>query len=323
MNYVGIIGENYGYISNIEVLETKVTGINRVASLVCNSDNAKGIENIIGEKITVTATGDYVGGIVAYVYNHLCYNIQIKDSTIEGNNNIGGVFGYAKGKSEEKNIQNISANNIKVTGNSNVGGITGQTRDYGMQFANIYNSEIYGTGENIGGAIGQKLDWSDVKSISVKECNIEGIGIDSRNVGGAIGNDESNQIANIYVCNTTIKSTGNDVGGLIGRKSYHSRVELSVGYNLSVSGSGDVGGLIGSGNAKIQKCYINANVKASINAAGGLIGNLTNIEMNDINNTSELNESYFVGKVIGEKNVGGQIGNIEAVSYTHLTLPTT
>ena len=37
--------------------------------------------------------------------------------------------------------------------------------------------------------------------------------------------------------------------------------------------------------------------------------------MNDVNNTSELNESYFVGKVIGEKNVGGQIGNIEEDIY--------
>lgn len=86
-----------------------------------------------------------------------------------------------------------------MTGNSNVGGITGQTRDYGMQFANIYNSEIYGTGENIGGAIGQKSDWAHVKSISVKECNIEGIGIDSRNVGGAIGNDASNYLIQIYM----------------------------------------------------------------------------------------------------------------------------
>jgi len=315
MNYVGIIGENYGYINNIKVLGTKVTGINRVAGLVCNSKNAKGIENIIAEKITVTATGNEVGGIVGNVYRHLCYNIQIKDSTIKANNYIGGIFGVAQGKGDVENIRNISANNIEVTGNSNVGGITGQTRDYGMQFANIYNSEIYGTGENIGGAIGQKSDWAHVKSVSVKECNIEGIGIASRNVGGAIGNDASNYITNIYVCNTTIKSTGNDVGGLIGRKSYHSQVELSVGYNLSVSGSGDVGGLIGSGNAKIQKCYINANVKASINAAGGLIGNLKNIEMNDINNTSELKESYFVGTVIGEKNVGGQIGNIEEDIY--------
>ena len=315
MNYVGIIGENYGYINNIKVLETKVKGISRVAGLVCNSKNAKGIENIIGEKITVTATGNEVGGIAGNVYRHLCYNIQIKDSTIKANNYIGGIFGVAQGKGDGENIRNISANNIEVTGNSNVGGITGQTRDYGMQFANIYNSEIYGTGENIGGAIGQKSDWAHVKSISVKECNIEGIGIDSRNVGGAIGNDASNYITNIYVCNTTIKSTGNDVGGLIGRKSYHSRVELSVGYNLSISGSRNVGGVIGSGNAKIQKCYINANIEAGINAAGGLIGNLTNIEMNDVNNTSELNESYFVGKVIGEKNVGGQIGNIEEDIY--------
>ena len=315
MNYVGIIGKNYGYISNIEVLETKVTGINRVASLVCNSDNAKGIENIIGEKITVTATGDYVGGIVAYVYNHLCYNIQIKDSTIEGNNNIGGVFGYAKGKSDEKNIQNISANNIKVTGNSYVGGLEGIIENYGIDYSNICNSEIQGTGTGIGGAIGFSNNWDSMDSIVVKKCNVRGKGLQARNVGGIIGWDGANLVRYLYAYDTKIENEGINAGGLIGLKDSGHQITYSVGYNLSVSGSRNVGGVIGSGNAKIQKCYINANVKASINAAGGLIGNLTNIEMNDINNTSELNESYFVGKVIGEKNVGGQIGNIEEDIY--------
>ena len=219
------------------------------------------------------------------------------------------------GKNEKENMHHILANNINIIGNNSVGGLAGKTGDYGVNFSKIYNSEIIGKGDNIGGIIGYKIDWAGMQAISVEKCNVEGKGIESNNVGGLIGKDAGNALRYTYAADSTVKSSGKNVGGIVGDKEKNTAIMFSGGYNLKVSGTENVGGIVGNGNAKIQKCYMNAEVKSIISTAGGFVGNLMNADMEDSNNVSELYQSYFVGAVIGEKNIGGQIGKIENDIY--------
>ena len=61
--------------------------------------------------------------------------------------------------------------------------------------------------------------------------------------------------------------------------------------------------------------YINAEVEAYADTAGGIVGNLKNENMTGSSNSSSLFQNYFVGTVTGKQNVGGQVGKIESDIY--------
>ena len=252
---------------------------------------------------------------MAYSEKSSAYNIKIENSTIQGYNYVGGIGGNVYGKDENEKVSDLLANNIKVIGNSNVGGLAGRSTNYGVTKSKICNSEIVGSGQSVGGAIGEKEDWSVVRTIVVENCNIEGTGVGSTNVGGIIGRNYGNEINNMYVSKTTVSTNGKDVGGIIGKVENNTGMICCGAYKIKVSGEQNVGGLLGNGNAKIQKCYANADVTSYTNTAGGLIGNLQNKEMSANVNTSSLIQNYFVGTVNGKKNVGGHIGNVEDDIY--------
>ncbi len=93
MSYTGIVGNTSGYINNIKMTEVEVTGTNYVGGLLCYSDGSNGIENIQADNITIQATGTNIGGIVAYNRKNNISNIEIKNSIINGKNDVGGAIG--------------------------------------------------------------------------------------------------------------------------------------------------------------------------------------------------------------------------------------
>ena len=252
---------------------------------------------------------------MAYSEKSSIYNIKIENSNIHGYNRVGGIVGDVLGKNENERVSNLLANNIKVEGNSIIGGLAATSADYGVINSKISNSEIVGSGYSIGGAIGEKRDWSVVRNIVVEKCNVEGTGIESKNIGGIIGTNYGNEINYMYVNETSVSTNGKDVGGIIGKVENNTGINSCGAYKVKVSGDQNVGGLLGNGNAKIQRCYANADVIAYTNTAGGLIGNLKNKEMSANVNTSSLIQNYFVGTVNGKNNVGGHIGNVEDDIY--------
>ena len=252
---------------------------------------------------------------MAYNEKSSNYNIKIENSTIQGSNFVGGIGGNVFGKNDNERVSNLLANNIKVKGISKIGGLAGRSADYGVINSKICNSEIVGSGSSIGGAIGEKVDWAEVRTIVVENCNIEGTGVESANIGGIIGINYGNTINYMYASETKVSTNGKDVGGIIGKVENNTGMNACGAYKLKVSGNQNVGGLLGNGNAKIQRCYANADVIAYTNTAGGLIGNLRNKEMSANVNTSSLIQNYFVGTVNGKNNVGGHIGNVEDDIY--------
>ena len=315
VNYVGIIGNSSGYVNNIKMSNINITGQKYVSGLLCYSNSSNGIENIDAEKITIKANGDTVAGVVAYNRNNYINNIEIRESEIEGNNNVGGAIGDAIGKNDNDSIKNITAESINVKGENKVGGLIGISNNYGLRYSKIKSSTIVGNGNYLGGAIGYKNDWSTANNIVVEDCTIENNNVNSEGTGGITGYDSGNTTNYNYIKNSTINSVGKSVGGLFGIKLSNTGLAYSAGYNLNIIGDSNVGGLIGSGNAKMYGNYINAEVEAYADTAGGIVGNLKNENMTGSSNSSSLFQNYFVGTVTGKQNVGGQVGKIESDIY--------
>ena len=315
INYVGIIGNSSGYINNIKMTEVNVTGQNYVASLLCYSNGSNGIENVQADNITIQATGNNVGGVVAYNSGNIINNIYIKDSEIEGNDTVGGTVGVGVGKNDNEKVKNITAENIEVIGKSSIGGLIGNSGDFGLSNSKVINSKIQGNGNRVGGAIGVKYSWSIDFNITVENCEIKNTSVESEGTGGIVGYDSGNKIQYFYIRDSQIISAGKNIGGLFGMKLSNSNISSSAGYNLKIEGDNNVGGILGSGNAKLNNNYINADIKVYTDTAGGFIGKLQNENMSSGSNVSNIYINYFVGTITGKKNVGGQIGNIESDIY--------
>ena len=316
MSYTGIVGNTSGYINNIKMTEVEVTGTNYVGGLLCYSDGSNGIENIQADNITIQATGTNIGGIVAYNRKNNISNIEIKNSIINGKNDVGGAIGNGAGLDENNVISNIIASDINVKGTStNIGGIIGISGDFGLRNSKIINSTISANSSYLGGAIGYKSDWSVSSNVVVENCAIENSGIASEGTGGIVGYDSSNDLQYYYIKDSQIISAGKNVGGIVGKKLSNTSVMYSAGYNLTVEGDSNVGGIVGSGNAKINHAYINANIKVYTDTSGGFIGELQNENMSDGSNVSSIFHNYFVGTITGKNNIGGQIGKIDSDIY--------
>lgn len=95
---------------------------------------------------------------------------------------------------------------------------------------------------------------------------------------------------------------GNDYVGAISGKNEVENVMYDIqAENISVIGNNFVGGLFGKTEGLIYGISATGNVKGC-DFVGGLIGELTK---------SGIQDSYFVGKVSGDNNVGGLSGSIE------------
>lgn len=150
-NYVGVISQiPNGNLENIELEDITINGNQYVGGLgayVITRD----IRNVKANHINITATGNFIGGIIGYQsisvdQESKIENIVIENSNITGNNYTGGVFGYGK-------VSRTTIRNSNVSGHSIVGGIGGQfiggRGDTEMADLLAENSTIQGTGEQI------------------------------------------------------------------------------------------------------------------------------------------------------------------------------
>lgn len=144
-------------------------------------------------------------------------------------------------------------------------------------------------------------------------------------------------ISNLKLENSKISNTVADVGALA-RKAEYSEIENVIGNKIEVTSSNkQIGGLIGSmtnsfvtnthitgatisgntrvgmiagyvGQSQIQESSANGKIKSKGNAVGGLIG--------EAYNKSIILNSYSIGNVQGNTNIGGLIGLLTNSSVT-------
>ena len=304
----GLVGKNYGGISNSDDQSTVIAGANTVAGGIAGvngtADKGGTIDNVQSNSAVTT-------GVLA------------KDQYAS---NLGGIVGKNEMLLDKYNINNVSAHGITgKTGNTQTsGGIVGTNEG---RISNAYNESIIHGSENIGGVAGKNV--TQASNSKLAELNdvanaVEIIGdAGSQNVGGLVGMQDhatTNQGRN------TGAITGcTNVGGMVGYNtagSYLNNLENSP--QATITGIKNVGGIAGVNEGVISaddqlnlvnsgKIYGWENVGGIAGKNSGKIDNVnSNINLYVIDeatrtalkgNTVITPNAQFFGGVTGE-NVG-------------------
>ncbi|MDR1691949.1 MAG: type II secretion system GspH family protein, partial [Oscillospiraceae bacterium] len=238
-NVGGVVGSSSGEISGIGVKDSTVSGDNSVGGVAGETTGIGGtIHSIYIENMTIKGTysaSSNIGGVVGFARGavgntEITNSIDVKNVRIY--NDKGGSLLYAGGVagavSRTASISNAVATGLDIDGNNNIGGIAGSTNGP-ISNVSVYNSNISGTVEYIGGITGNAGDSrSIIDGAIVQNSIIEGTFTTNRFIGGIAGKSIT------AVRNTTFISS---------EESEESEALVPV---KAVSTSDSVGGIIGS-----------------------------------------------------------------------------
>ena len=305
----GLVGKNYGGISNSNDQSTVIAGAGTVAGGIAgvngtNADKGGTIDNVQSNSAVTT-------GVLA------------KDQYAS---NLGGIVGKNEMLLDKYNINNVSAHGITgKTGNTQTsGGIVGTNEG---RISNAYNESIIHGSENIGGVAGKNV--TQASNSKLAELNdvanaVEIIGdAGSQNVGGLVGKQDH---ATINQGRNTGAITGcTNVGGMVGYNTADSYLKnLENSPQATITGITYVGGIAGVNEGEISadnqlnlvnsgKIYGWENVGGIAGKNSGKIDNVnSNINLYVIDeatrsalkgNTVITPNAQFFGGVTGE-NVG-------------------
>lgn len=170
---------------------------------------------------SVTASGDYVGGVSGY--HAFTSDIAIDVGTVSSENGayVGGIAGYIE--SSGSVLENFAVRAERIVGNSRVGGLFGghpSSSNFELNNVRVEISEIAASGDFAGGVVGE-LDVSqfypvlknisvDVKTISAKSA-----------LGGLFGTGNGHfTLRNVSSRVNLVGAEGADLGGLNGSSFY-------------------------------------------------------------------------------------------------------
>ena len=233
----GLFGHLTGQVSNLNLENVKVSGTNYIGALAGYSTGT--ITNCSATNIEITGTGNYIGGLVGDTTAVLKNNTVSGTITTSGDNS-GGIVGHSTA------VVSDNTANISINGKANVGGIVGNTTNAVNN--NAAEGTIIATGNNIGGIIGYTTSNASGDHFN---GNITGV----TNVGGIIGYS----YVNTYTTNITLSyCIGNvtgtsNVGGICGNMYMNENWDRYEGTN-------------------INKCFIDGNIYATNQMAGGIVG---------------------------------------------------
>lgn len=305
----GLVGKNYGGISNSNDQSTVIAGADTVAG---------GIAGVNGTNADKGGTIDNVQSNSAVTTGVLAENQYAS--------NLGGIVGKNEMLLNKYNINNVSAHGVTgKTGNTKTsGGIVGTNEG---RISNAYNESIIHGSENIGGVAGKNV--TQASNSNMAELNdvanaVEIIGdAGSQNVGGLLGKQDH---ATINQGRNTGAITGcTNVGGMAGYNTADSYLKnLENSPQATITGITYVGGIAGVNEGEISadnqlnlvnsgKIYGWENVGGIAGKNSGKIDNVnSNINLYVIDeatrtalkgNTVITPNAQFFGGVTGE-NVG-------------------
>lgn len=308
-NIGGIAGANTqtGIIEYYCAREQKVTASGDfVGGLV--GDNGGKIEITSGSpsykgqvvKASVTSDGSYVGGIAGRNSgNILGYEVQ-ESSVIGAGNYVGGAIGQNTGSYGFNQSRHIATVKVTVEGVSYVGGVIGEnTGSYTHDNWTMgIVDQVAVKGQNsVGGIVGKNT--SVVSYVSIKNSSIVSENAGNALVGGAIGHN---------------------AGSFIFRKD-----KIGVINQVTVTGEGNqIGGVVGysDNNALIQ----NVNIKDSSISGKQYVGGLVGLNKGTLENTSDKDITPETTNITGVEHVGGLAGRnagsglIKKYSFKNLTI---
>ncbi|MBT3408776.1 hypothetical protein HOK68_02250 [Candidatus Woesearchaeota archaeon] len=243
-NYVGSLFGDENYKTKRECKSTKNSiwsaGILSCTNTIIDAESPS-VSNIV---INGNVTGDnYVGGISGLNSYHIL-NVSLDGKTI-GNSYVGGVSGFANGRLN-KNIASFIYLNSTINGTNYTGGLFGKSQ--GTIGNSFFNGTVNVYSGNYTGTLSGYLQYGDIfESYSHGTLNVN----DSNYVGGLIGYmGGPSSIKDSYIQTTVDINNSNFYGGVTGYgetsvaylgsvynvdiKNVYSTINTSIGTNTIV-----------------------------------------------------------------------------------------
>lgn len=247
---------NGNSISNISITSVDTDNV----GLFANLNSTAEVRNLNLDNITISATGNKVGGLAGEVGGGANINdVHLTNVGISGNHSVGGLVG----KMTLGYIMNASVQGGLVSASGdNAGGLFGWTSGGVIDRALAELQSVSAGGNNTGGLIGLHSEFTAslyINSTYAEADLLEGEG----NVGGllggasasALGNEEPRRdtiIESSYANIGTIKARTSTSGGLLGAnfdgsKEVEIKQSFSVVRQVNNSAPASAGGLFGFG----------------------------------------------------------------------------
>ena len=340
-NYGSVTGDKYvgGIVGRATGNTVTITNSTNEGVITANNDFIGGIiggiDGINSSKFenctnsgTITGKTWYIGGIVGRSYNdsnitfNNCKNtVNISSPT---NNYVGGIVGYAKGKT----MMNNCVNTGNISGAQFTAGLCAWIEDDGCEITNCLNTGTVSTNGNSNGAGILSTVQSQANNPTWKITNCVNTG-DIKNgvsaIGGILGymgnlDGPGTVIISDCINKGNIAVSGNDVGGIVGNiynhgssTQHHKYINCyNYGNISSNSGSTDgvfVGGIVGKeyGFAEFNGCRNYGTVNASSTSANSISGGICGWIEDDI---SSFADCINYGNVTAKNNIGGILGEV-------------
>lgn len=342
-NYGSVTGDKYvgGIVGRATGNTVTITNSTNEGVITANNDYIGGIiggiDGINSSKFenctnsgTITGKTWYIGGIVGasindsnITFNNCKNTVNISSPT---NNYVGGIVGYAKGKT----MMNNCVNSGNISGAQFTAGLCAWIQDDGCEITNCLNTGTVSTNGKSNGAGILSTVESQANNPTWKITNCVNTG-DIKNgvsaIGGILGymgnlNDPGTVIISDCINKGNIAVSGNDVGGIVGNlynhgsSSQHHKYINCYNYGNISSNSGStegvfVGGIVGKeyGFAEFNGCRNYGTVNASSTSANSISGGICGWIQDD---TSSFADCINYGKVTAKNNIGGILGEVSS-----------
>lgn len=333
-NTAGFISTVLGDISDVKMnniaLTTSGTIVGAYMGGLAGQTNGY-LRNIEAKNIRVSATSNYVGGLVGYArcYQNVVeknYNVHMIDISVQGVQRVGGIIGEYSSRGRYSDDFTVTSTNIdnpsliKSSGGGYVGGIVGISNDRSSNFV-VKDTNVQASGNYVGGMYGYVGEYHP-ENMLVDNVNVIGgagyvggyageyngysgstpllgtvrnstvTGIDR--VGGFAGYT-NRYMSNLSVENTEISGTTN-VGGILGFGTFGSDIRKAFGNGLTIKGGSNVGGIAGAGARSVIDCgIINSEIEGLYvdNINSGLrVGGLMGKMVTDPTQPNYLSSNY-------------------------------
>ncbi|WP_411883170.1 YDG domain-containing protein [Polaromonas sp. YR568] len=235
-----------------------------------------------------TYTSALVSGAFAGTFTGLGHTISKLVINAGSSTNVG-LFGSTAAGSVLRDIGLVGGS---VVGAGTVGGLVGSNAG---SISNAYTTGSVSALRNVGGLAGSNAGSISGSYATGAVTGIDtGQPIDGIGVGGLVGGN-SGSISNAYATGSVSGRTY--VGGLVGSSGGNISNAYASG---SVNGGTDVGGLVGLNAGSIGNSYASGAVAATVNYAGGLVG--------ENSGNALISGSYAMGTVSSVLYAGGLVG---------------
>ena len=275
-------------------------------------NNSSNINVINLENITVTGKTN-VGGFIGYSELKDKYNITAKNMTVTGTGNfVGGVIGYDKVSGSRVYINNVTVEGVKVSGGGEcTGGAFGKAVANNVTVIGTpgYNT-VTGAKRRTGGIFGESTGHGNFSNLRAENLSIRG----TEQVGGIEGYGGGSRYAKSI--NNTIYGSSWYVGGITGI-TYSSRYyQYSIGN--TIEGSVGVGGIVGYQSSTLETAQVGplrdeegniikeTTVKARAYRAGGVVGYTVSGAIRYTVSQAVVQGTYCVGGLVGRTAVETQ-----------------